>query len=612
MAPEQCQSSRDVDIRADIYSLGCTLYCLLCGRPPFGDQEHGSVATKLTAHIAETPKPVSTMSPQAIPAELERIVSRMMAKDPKQRFQTPGEVAAALAPFVAKANLLRLTAGITTASNMTDQLTRDLEIAKEEAAKQNRANEETANEETEKTIQLKTTARIGGNAAGNEKRSLPSLSCTVTIALGLMMAVMIPYAWNKIAISVTDTINSVTGMGGEDAIYHADDPAERSNEPDADLDSEGASESKVKKDLKPDEQGNKVSGDMDEKIEEIDEIESDASFGASLSKTAPVTTSLSAEYLERLKKDKDINFEGQELRNAGKVGKQVFATSFGECVRIKAEFDRPMHCYLIALNPTEDREWKVQLCYPADATDVPKQVEALSFPESETTYFALSDGVGQVAWILVQSQEARPPFEEWRKSILDNDFPWKKHKQGGVWIWDGEKLLARHQSVTRGKSVDITPVVLKKVINDLLTKKVDFRALAFPIGGTEGKASEGMPPANDEQSGSAKLGSADKQMLSELVLPGQNAPAIKKLSTEERKKLGSIFNELSVGVTLRGGFVELVKGAFTGGQLQPKKWAQLGGLAQEIGIQAADAEDFVNRLNREVADGEHLPLTNFH
>lgn len=95
IAPEQAANARAADIRSDIYSLGATLYYLLTGQPPFAE---GSVAERLKHH-AET-EPVAVQSLREVPQELADVVSRMMAKDPQQRFQTPQEVADALAPFV--------------------------------------------------------------------------------------------------------------------------------------------------------------------------------------------------------------------------------------------------------------------------------------------------------------------------------------------------------------------------------------------------------------------------------------------------------------------------------------------------------------------------------
>jgi putative intracellular protease/amidase/predicted Ser/Thr protein kinase len=98
IAPEQTLDSRGADIRADIYSLGCTLYFLLAGQAPFAQ---GSVTQKVAAHRERTPRPLSVVRPDVSP-KLARIVERMMAKDPGARFQTPGEVAAALEPLLAR------------------------------------------------------------------------------------------------------------------------------------------------------------------------------------------------------------------------------------------------------------------------------------------------------------------------------------------------------------------------------------------------------------------------------------------------------------------------------------------------------------------------------
>jgi serine/threonine-protein kinase len=95
MAPEQAEESTAVDIRADIYSLGCTLYFLLAGQAPFVG---GTLAQKLRKHAMAEPEPLAARRDD-VPAGLVAVVRKMMAKRPEDRYQTPGEVAAALEVF---------------------------------------------------------------------------------------------------------------------------------------------------------------------------------------------------------------------------------------------------------------------------------------------------------------------------------------------------------------------------------------------------------------------------------------------------------------------------------------------------------------------------------
>ncbi|HLJ93736.1 MAG TPA: protein kinase [Gemmataceae bacterium] len=96
MAPEQAAAAGNADIRADIYSLGCTLYHLLVGEPPFPD---GAPLHKLLLHQTRQPRLVSELRGD-VPGELAQIIARMLAKDPAERYETPTEVARELEPFV--------------------------------------------------------------------------------------------------------------------------------------------------------------------------------------------------------------------------------------------------------------------------------------------------------------------------------------------------------------------------------------------------------------------------------------------------------------------------------------------------------------------------------
>ncbi|MBA4064470.1 MAG: hypothetical protein C0501_12300 [Isosphaera sp.] len=91
LAPEQAVSNM-VDIRADIYALGGTLYFMLTGQTPFPD---GTIAAKLVAHQTREPRPVESFRAD-VPAGILAVLRKMMAKDPADRYQLPIEVADAL------------------------------------------------------------------------------------------------------------------------------------------------------------------------------------------------------------------------------------------------------------------------------------------------------------------------------------------------------------------------------------------------------------------------------------------------------------------------------------------------------------------------------------
>ena len=98
IAPEQIANSQRADIRADIYSMGCTMYYLLSGRPPF---QSASMRDTLRAHHRTEAPLLHVLRPE-VPPELTALVAKMMAKEPDRRFQSPSDVATALVPFFKK------------------------------------------------------------------------------------------------------------------------------------------------------------------------------------------------------------------------------------------------------------------------------------------------------------------------------------------------------------------------------------------------------------------------------------------------------------------------------------------------------------------------------
>jgi eukaryotic-like serine/threonine-protein kinase len=97
MPPEQLQNPRDVDKRSDIWSVGATLYELICGRPAFEGPGYLDLATRI---LSQPPSPLSARPlPSPLPPGLEQVIGKCLEKDRSQRYSDAAELAVALAPF---------------------------------------------------------------------------------------------------------------------------------------------------------------------------------------------------------------------------------------------------------------------------------------------------------------------------------------------------------------------------------------------------------------------------------------------------------------------------------------------------------------------------------
>lgn len=110
LAPEQAHDARQVDPRGDQYSLGCSLYFLLTGSPPFAGPSYDTPASKLKAHLVDQPRPIGELR-HRVPLGLASILEKMLAKNPADRYPNLDAVAAALAPFCRGADLGALAGG---------------------------------------------------------------------------------------------------------------------------------------------------------------------------------------------------------------------------------------------------------------------------------------------------------------------------------------------------------------------------------------------------------------------------------------------------------------------------------------------------------------------
>ncbi len=113
MAPEQARDASSVDIRADIYSLGATLFWCLTGRVPFQDSGHGC---DLYRRFQQPPPSARRYAPD-VPAEMDAVLARMMALSPEERYQKPHAIMRALLPFL-KPDAMELSGVLPTAGGL--------------------------------------------------------------------------------------------------------------------------------------------------------------------------------------------------------------------------------------------------------------------------------------------------------------------------------------------------------------------------------------------------------------------------------------------------------------------------------------------------------------
>ena len=134
LAPEQASDSHNVDARADIYGLGCTLYFALTGRPPFPE---GTVAERIRMHQSAMPAPL-TVQREDCPKELDHICCKMLKKTPEQRFQSCSEVALTLKNWMNRDQRLPVSVSSGKAEHHDDESRPAVASAARRAGRRNR------------------------------------------------------------------------------------------------------------------------------------------------------------------------------------------------------------------------------------------------------------------------------------------------------------------------------------------------------------------------------------------------------------------------------------------------------------------------------------------
>ncbi len=101
ISPEQARDPRSADVRSDIYSLGCTFFYMLTGRPPFPE---GTVLQKLLQHQGDEPPDIHEFRPE-MPEQVSAVLRKLLAKDPNRRYQTADELVEHLQQLAAEIGL---------------------------------------------------------------------------------------------------------------------------------------------------------------------------------------------------------------------------------------------------------------------------------------------------------------------------------------------------------------------------------------------------------------------------------------------------------------------------------------------------------------------------
>jgi hypothetical protein len=444
MAPEQQRDAAQVGPAADLYSLGCTLFHLLVGQPPFS--HHRSFLDKLIAHRQEAP-PDARKCGLGLSEELNRILDRLLAKNAADRFPDADALAKALAPLATGARLEALFLNAAVSTSRSSQLA---------PAPVDAADSQSSHEDS--TV----TWAKSGSSSRTPVVAVPHTD------LGATTAVPRPQAKQRVwrlaarfrignlgcALQASLALGAVLLVLGSGMFFvHFRSQSERlpqlaqalppaPSQPDRPM-----PDFVPKQELGPLFELEKVPKSTGRALTPPYAAPKPPVFipqppmstpPAPLSpQQPPVIKSYPPLEVRTFRVIHFANRGADSPEARGELGSQSYATQFGDSVQIKAKLSEPAYLYLVALNP----DGKLQLCWPADKQTAPQRSDQLTYPEAGKA-FTLDDEPrgGLQAFVVLASRQPLPEFAKWETKVADLGWRRVPASTGVVWHGDGKQL----------------------------------------------------------------------------------------------------------------------------------------------------------------------------
>ncbi len=322
MAPEQWQNTRTVDIRADIYSLGCTLYFLVVGKAPFQDQSHTTMATKMHGHMNEDVD-LEVLQSKSIDSNFIALLQKMLAKNPADRFQTPAELSRAITTYCQPEELSSYTGAI-------ERFDADAESTRLDKALLDTS--QVIHSTTQQTGSKSETSKVEFNL-GRFRSSV-----LITVSLVVLIGVSIGF----LLFSESIIGFGANGLALNDSEKNSDD-SRKENKPNSGKTSQRIT---TKDDSKV----------HDLSLKELVGQEKKGAFDSEAVFESKAAFPIQVRYLSRKYSNLPHDDPSQIHYDEGIVGEDVVIADLNEYVKIEVTLKKPQYSFLLALNPTNDPE----------------------------------------------------------------------------------------------------------------------------------------------------------------------------------------------------------------------------------------------------------------